>query len=79
MCRADADRHRLGEWLAKCPFQPPGRCFGGLRIKKNVEMCRAEARKIRWAGPHGGDDIHINANVVQQRGDFDHIVTMAKA
>ena len=76
---ANADRHAAGRRLTESALQPRGGLPGDFWIENDVEIGIAEARNICRRRTKRRDDIHCDAELVEQPGDFSEIVAVPEA
>ena len=77
--RADADRRGSDRLLAELTLQPRCGDGGDLGIEHDVEVGVAQAGQVGGARAQRRCDIDLDADQLEQPGDFDHIIAVAKA
>ena len=74
-----ADRHGFHGLLTECALQPRTGLRRNLGIETDIEIRLADAGNVGRTGTHGRHQIHINAKIAEQAGDFSNIIAVAEA
>ena len=72
-----ADRHGFHGLLTECALQPRTGLRRNFGIEADIEIRLADAGNVGRTGTHGRHQIHIDAKIAEQAGDFGNIIAVA--